>query len=172
MHIFAVPRHQGDNKQDEYNRRTAVIFNPADDTTRQEYKTESDINVILDRFGIDAFKNMPTPNSTGTFDFTIGLQDAMHAANGAREVFAQLPEGLRAKYKTWQAMMTAAENGSLEKDLDRSAELLKERRARRIAELEEEEAIQLERAKARRRAEFEADPDRFIRREESPPKPS
>ena len=121
MHTFPVPRRQGDNRQDEYSRATAIEFDQRDeesrDRTRQEFKQETDINVILSRF--NPAIGLPQRAVTyGEQDFTIDLQQAHIAISDAQKTWMHLPKHLRIKYPNWQKMLDAMHRGDLKKDLE------------------------------------------------------
>lgn len=103
-------RQQHDGMQDAYSDEAAIDCTTKPDLARQEFKTESDVNNILNRFGV--------PIANGTFgtevDYTIDLQHALGAITDARRAHRNLPENLREKYPTWQSLLNALESGSLE----------------------------------------------------------
>lgn len=80
------------------------------DTARQEFKNEADINYMLNRFGITPERGAPT---YGEWDDSIDLQSALQAVAEARTGYATLPEELRNKFKSMEALLTALQEGSL-----------------------------------------------------------
>lgn len=80
------------------------------DMTRQEFRDEADINYMLSRFGITQPRGTPV---YGEWDDTIDLQVALQSVSDARTAYQQLPENLRDKFPSMEAMLTALENGSL-----------------------------------------------------------
>lgn len=81
------------------------------DTARQEFKQEADINYMLSRFGITQPRGTPT---YGITDDTLDLQQAIDSVTEAREGYNRLPQELRHKFPSMEAMLAAIENGSLE----------------------------------------------------------
>lgn len=80
------------------------------DHARQEFKEEADINHMLNRFGITPERGAPT---YGVWDDSINLQSAMDSVREAREGYRTLPEELRQKFPSMEAMLAAIDNGSL-----------------------------------------------------------
>lgn len=105
-------RTQADGEQDLFS-AASVLDCAAEgnlDTARQEFKQEADINVLLQRFGINA------PQKQVTFqdvDFDLDLQTALAAIATARAVHRSLPPELRADFPTWQALLTAVDRGEV-----------------------------------------------------------
>lgn len=103
-------RTQVDGDQDIYSDRAALDFTGTPDPTRQEFKKETDVNYILNRFGV--------PIAKGTWgqevDYTLDLQNALGAITDARRAHRNLPPDLRKKYPTWQSLLNALEAGTLE----------------------------------------------------------
>lgn len=80
------------------------------DMTRQEWKDEADVNVMLSKFGITQPRGTPT---YGEWDDTLDLQEAITATRMAREAYKDLPEELRSKFTSMEQLLAAIENGSL-----------------------------------------------------------
>lgn len=80
------------------------------DTARQEFKDEADINYMLSRFGITAPRGTPT---FGEWDDSIDLQSAIESVREAHAGYVTLPEDLRNKFPSMEAMLTAIDNGAL-----------------------------------------------------------
>lgn len=103
-------RQQHDGYQDVYSAAAAINCSTQPDPTRQEFKQETDVNFILNRFGI--------PIANGTFgreiDYTIDLQNALAAIAEARQSHRRLPPDLRTRYPTWQSLLNALDSGDLE----------------------------------------------------------
>lgn len=106
------PRTQIDDKGDEYSLLAATY---ADDKmiTRQEYKDEADINLLLKRFGV-----IPGPQGTyGEVDYTLDLQTALAALASANKANFDVPTELRDKYRGWRDVLNATETGEYQRDL-------------------------------------------------------
>lgn len=80
------------------------------DTARQEFKNEADINYMLSRFNVTSPRGTPT---YGTWDDSITLQSALDSVREARAGYTTLPDELRKKFPTMEAMLVAVDNGSL-----------------------------------------------------------
>lgn len=70
-----------------------------DSMTQQEFKEESDINVLVRRFGLtgDWPQDLRMPQS-GDFSEVTDFQDAMNAVVRAQEEFMKLPGEMRARF--------------------------------------------------------------------------
>lgn len=114
MNTHRAIRDQADDLQAAYSKGTRTI-NTDPSLTRQEQLPETDINTILNRFGVD------TPmRRNGMFvehDETIDLHQAMNAIRVAKQANYNLPPELQSKYPTWQKVLEGAESGQLEADL-------------------------------------------------------
>lgn len=105
-----------DDKREKISLETGIDFTGEDakSVTRQEQGPDTDINAMLARFNVGA----PTrPAQFGTQDFTIDLQQAMHALQEARIMYDRVPEGLKKRYPTWQALLAALDSGELTLDM-------------------------------------------------------
>lgn len=158
MLTFPPVRAQGDLLNDEASEAAGLTTAADDDefAARQEDKDETDINVMLRRFGVEGVVRSQRPATYGEVDYTIDLQSALHSVQEARTMFDRLPPELKKKYGTWQNVLNAAESGELQADVDQGKEL--ERAARReaaIAEIDERDAIAQERARRQKRDAFE-----------------
>lgn len=111
-------RDQNETHQErERGAETSVIDCSGDrDPARQEAKDDTDINIILDKFGVGAFTDRK-PTWTET-DFNMDLQQAMASVDQLQQAHSNLPPELRDKYPTWQHMINAAESGELKKDFN------------------------------------------------------
>lgn len=105
-------RHQADDMGDVYSDGTAQDFS-AGDTTRQEFKDDADINILLRRYGVG-----PQPQKQVTYgdiDTDGNLQDAYNAMDAARQAYHGMPREVRERYGNWMAMLGAIERGELVK---------------------------------------------------------
>lgn len=102
-------RSQADDLGDSVSLETGVSFTGETIITRQEFKEEADINILLHRFGVD----QPTRNPTwgATIDNSIDLQSALTAVNAAKNANFNVPEELRSTYPDWKAVLSATESG-------------------------------------------------------------
>lgn len=136
--IHAI-RGQADYDELDVSEATALDLSDEVDMTRQEYRDEADINVMLHRYGV----NTPTrPPNYGEVDYTMDLQQAMIAVENAKIAHRQLPVELRQKYPTWREMLNATESGRLRMDLDQiEDERQRKEAADRKAALEQETKV-------------------------------
>lgn len=103
-------RRQYDGQQEHYSELSGTTFT-GKGATRQEFKDEADINKLLARYGVGAGTR---PTTFGTeVDYTIDLQQALNAITDAKHAFRNLPQNLRARYKTWQDLLNALNSGRL-----------------------------------------------------------
>lgn len=114
-----APRSQSDDAAKLYSEASAIDCSDSPDMTHQEFRDESDINDILQRFGVLTNRR---EIQFGEQDFNIDLQTAMTAVAQAEEVHDRLPPELKIKYPTWRSMLNAASTGNLKEDLHRAAE--------------------------------------------------
>jgi len=108
-------RTQADGLQEEFSDRAAIRFDDGTkasrDKTRQEDKDSTDINILLRRFGANVPQKRPV---FGEQDFTLGLQDAIHAVEQAKTFWNRLPADIKSLFNDWREVLVAAEDGSLE----------------------------------------------------------
>lgn len=106
-------RSQGasDSEKAAWSDEAAISFDPVEDRARQEFKDESDINVILRKANAGGFE--PRPVQYGVQDFDWDLQGLYESQRIAAEAWQRLPEGLRARYKGWEELLPALERGDV-----------------------------------------------------------
>lgn len=106
--LIPAVRHQADGNQKNWSKRSALQCNTPS-LTRQEYRTEADINELLKRFGVTT----RIPVWGQTVDFNLDLQTALAAIRDVKRAYRDLPDNLREKYKSWQSLMNAIDQGRL-----------------------------------------------------------
>lgn len=94
-------------------RKRGIDFTGTTHTTRQEFKNEADINIMLNRFGV-AGAQQRSAEYGKDIDFNIDLQTALNAVQQAKLAYAALPPNLRDKYTSWQSLLNALNEGTLE----------------------------------------------------------
>lgn len=114
---FAI-RTQADDKQDQYSLEEAedlaAELQSMPDMTRQEFKDETNVNWLLQRYGV----NIPQkPIQYGQVNFDLDLQQATSAVQEVKRVYARMPDEVKKKYPTWQALLLAIENGTVGFDI-------------------------------------------------------
>lgn len=109
-------RTQADDLQEIYSEESATSFVGTVDLARQEDKAGADINQLIARYGGFAELNR-VPIVDAVIDYTIDLQDALTAITDAKLAWQRLPNHLRGKFKNWQELLAAIDNGTL-KDLE------------------------------------------------------
>lgn len=107
-------RTQIDGLEDEASMETGISFEGTEAITRQEFRDEADINIILSRFG--AAQQRTDGIYTDT-DYTLDLQQAFAAVEAAQKANLNVPPELRDKYPSWKEVLTGAESGEYERDL-------------------------------------------------------
>lgn len=110
MLSFPVERTQVDGRQLEFSLAGSVQFDPKSDMTRQEFKDEADINLMMKRAfaGVD-FR--PRDNVGGVVDFDADLHSAFSSVRQLREAYASLPVHVQEKYPTFELFCGAVGNG-------------------------------------------------------------
>lgn len=105
-------RTQVDGLNNYYSDLSGIDTGP-DTPTRQEFKDEADINYILRNYGA-----LPTQKTDwGAHDYTLDLQQAIHAMEEASAAATMVPDELKSKYPTLMHVMNGTQNGEYEKDL-------------------------------------------------------
>lgn len=117
-------RTQVDELNEQYSYLTALDCSNLPDMTRQEFKDESDVNKVLARYGVNTPMREPTYMSV---DYNQDLQQALDAISTAQEAIRQLPDPLRAKYGSWDRLMTGLYDGTFKTDL--AAQIAKDKAA-------------------------------------------
>lgn len=87
--------------------------------TRQEFKDEADLNILLARFGVNAQQRPMTWGQE--IDWNTDLQQALNAISEARQAEFNVPPELQSKYPTWRHVLNGAETGEYADDLMRLA---------------------------------------------------
>lgn len=112
---FPPARYQADGlkKQDEYSEASGLDASDREtnrDRTRQEFKEETDINVILSRFGVTGDISTRALQYADV-DYDMGPQEAHQAVREMRDAWVNLPTELRATYRTPEELLHAAAAG-------------------------------------------------------------
>lgn len=95
------------------------------DMARQEFKDETNVNNIIQRFlgtGVPPVQRQPV---FGDRDFDIDLHGGYLAVENAQRAFLRLPKALKDKYKNTQGLLDAMWRGEFKDDViaERTAEL-------------------------------------------------
>lgn len=118
-------RTQIDGRQDELSDATATIpKGPKDveDVTRQEFRDEADINVLLKRYGVGSGPPLRDP-IYGEVDYDLDLMGAYTAVRQAREAFQRLPQDVREAYPSWDQLLAGIGAGAVIVDETGTAQL-------------------------------------------------
>lgn len=104
-------RTQSDNRGDEYSLLARTSFKGAKDMARQEQKDDTDINIMLRKFGV----NVPQKSGAhyGEWDESLDLQTAYAVVDEAVRGYRSLPLELRNRYASMQAFLNAYYSGEL-----------------------------------------------------------
>lgn len=89
-----------------------IKCDPKEDRTRQEFKHETDINVILARHGVLQQHNRPAQGAMVDYDMT--LQDGIHAYRKAHAMWANVPAIVRKHFPSWGHVERGIADGVLE----------------------------------------------------------
>lgn len=130
-------RTQTDGLNEEYSEATSLDCSNMPDLTRQEFKDETDVNKVLARYGVDGLPRKPEYSEV---DYNLDLQQAFEAVREAERSIARLPESIRAKFPTWDALFHGAVSGDLPRDLQI---YIQEKEAAEKAALEAERAAKV-----------------------------
>lgn len=95
--------------------RVALDFTDSRDVTRQEFKDDADVNIILDRFGVDSFaKRQPRYDE---IDYNTDLQSALNTLITVQEGWDRLPDDIKARYPDWRTVVQLMAEGTPPKEL-------------------------------------------------------
>jgi len=111
---FCAVRTQCDDLGDKISNDTAQL-ETGEIITRQEFKDEADLNILLARFGVH--QQVRADAKFTEVDYNLDLQTALAAVEAARRADYKVPEELRAKYPNWLTVLKGAETGEYEHDL-------------------------------------------------------
>lgn len=84
--------------RDAVSRETGVSCGVDEDRAQQQFKDETDINVIVRRFGVTGKAPVVFRNPITDFVDVTDYQSAMNAVVAAQREFAQLPAALRKRF--------------------------------------------------------------------------
>lgn len=112
-----------DARQSDVYKRPRVTIDTTDmpDVTRQEFKDEADINILLSRFGVNGL-GQQRQVMYGDFDYDTDLQTALNAMEQAQRGYERLPADMKKKYPDWQSVILALADGE---KIDEIREFLK-----------------------------------------------
>lgn len=129
-------RNEPDSDKEYYGELTAISCTAEEDRTRQEDADETDINRILERFGVGQ-----TPQqrqvSYGELDYTMDLYTALESTAEAKRGHAKLPNDLKKLYPTWKHFLEGLSNGRFAHDLAERTTRREEERATKREERDE-----------------------------------
>lgn len=83
---------------------SGIAFDPSENMTRQEFKDETDINWLLNKYG--ALPQMREPQFQDV-DYDMDLLTAYEAVRQAQTVFGNLPHDIREKFGSWESLAAA-----------------------------------------------------------------
>lgn len=106
-------RTQVDDLFDVYSTSGAVDTTGLEDLARQEQKAETDINVLMARFGVSAFASRPELSTGADVDYELDLQTALGAIAQAKDAWFGMPDEIRKAFPTWQHLLAALESGAI-----------------------------------------------------------
>lgn len=107
---------------DEVSRETGLACTEEEGMTQQHFKEETDINTIVERFGLTGhLPDNPRMPLSGDFTGVNNFQTAMNMVREAQEAFMEFPAEVRAEFANDpQRMMDFLEN---EKNRERALEM-------------------------------------------------
>lgn len=112
-------RTQVDGLNELYSQDTGLDCSDLPDLARQEFKDETDVNIVLAKFGVGSMRQP----EYGAVDYNMDLQIALESIREAERAIEKLPPELRTKYSTWERLLDGAYNGELKTDLGTYNEL-------------------------------------------------
>lgn len=87
------------------------------DVARQELKDETDINLMLKKFGVFA-PSRSVAQWGIEIDYNMDLQQALEAVTAAKRAWGQMTPELKAAYPTWQSLLNGLDSGEFKLDLN------------------------------------------------------
>jgi len=103
-------RTQVDGLQDEVSGACATVFDADEDMTRQEFRDDCDVNILLQRHGVDVPQRGV---NYGEYDFDTDLVSALGASRAAAEAFERVDPAVSSLYGSWPAVMAAVARGEV-----------------------------------------------------------
>lgn len=97
-------------QRDFFSEQTGVASPYSEPGARQEFREECDLNFLLRKFGALPERAV----QYGWNDFDLDLQGHLKFVDAAREAYAALPEFIRERYPTIQALLDADALGKLD----------------------------------------------------------
>ena len=94
-------RHEYDTERDQQEGDACRTFNDQDSLTQQSFSIDADINVIVQRLGLDRQELPPAPIDPSYYGDVSNVPDLraiLDQANDARNRFMELPAKLRARF--------------------------------------------------------------------------
>lgn len=88
---------------------TATRFDHSSDPVRQELAHEADVSWLMSQYGVPS----ATQRQGGVEDQNIDLQDAYAMSQQLREWWLRLPDWMREKYPTPEAVLEGIDNGQI-----------------------------------------------------------
>lgn len=106
MEVFLRTPHNYDMRA--AGKESAIVFDPSDDRTKQEFKDETNINVIMKRYGVTGEWPQTTafPQS-GDFVAAASFHEAMNVIAQAQQAFSEVPSHIRARFENDPAKFEA-----------------------------------------------------------------
>lgn len=103
-------RHQYDDARDAHERAKTDYVETSESLTEQHHTPDTDINVLVARFGITDGSIRPAvhdPSYYGDFSDEVSFREALDRVRTATENFNQLPADLRSKFDNKPAKLYA-----------------------------------------------------------------
>lgn len=104
-------------KKHRYNKaeRASLVIecNAREGRTRQEFKNETDINVIMKRYANTGELPRFTPTRSGEIDYDITLQEAIHTIRDVQNAWNQIPVPIATRYPHWLQLANGIRTGEV-----------------------------------------------------------
>lgn len=100
----------GDGLGDQVSADSATYFDPDEDMTRQEFRDDCDVNILLRRHGVDVPQRQVV---YGEYDFDTDLSSAFAASRMAADAFDRVDPAVTSLYGDWPAVLAAVARGEV-----------------------------------------------------------
>lgn len=113
------PRKQTDSheKNAKYGAITAIDCSDLPDMVHPEFLPETDINLMLARFGVNPYSIPQRQPAFGAADYTMDLQTAMITVEQAQRAWRKLTPEMRAIFPDWRTFLNGIADGTVDQHM-------------------------------------------------------
>lgn len=119
--------------QFDFSKQSGIDCSKDPGPTRQEFKDEADINVLLSKFGVN---QQSRPLQFGEQDFTMDLQQAIIAVDESRNAYTRLSPDIQEAFPSWQKFVNGLATGEVAKHIQKKTDERAKAKERREAHAE------------------------------------